>query len=225
MMYLSRLTLNPRNPGARRDAARPYGLHQTLRRSLDHLPDSERGPLLFRLEPERGPGGPVVLVQSAMEPQWDGLLANGYLLRADGPKPFTPSLTDGQRLRFRLLANPVKRVRVEGKKHAVRVPLTHPAFTAAQRDADPSLKGYLDWLNRQARSHGFQVVSVQDAPLPAARARPASEPVRKADIPHFGVRFDGLLQVADPHKLTAALRAGIGPAKAFGFGLLSVAPA
>jgi CRISPR-associated protein Cas6/Cse3/CasE subtype I-E len=38
------------------------------------------------------------------------------------------------------------------------------------------------------------------------------------------VQFDGYLQVIDPDKLLTALRQGIGPAKAFGCGLLSLAP-
>jgi len=39
------------------------------------------------------------------------------------------------------------------------------------------------------------------------------------------VRYEGLLQVTDPHLLVEAVRAGIGSAKGFGFGLLSLAPA
>jgi CRISPR system Cascade subunit CasE len=41
----------------------------------------------------------------------------------------------------------------------------------------------------------------------------------------LAVRFDGLLQVADPARLQAALRQGIGSGKGLGFGLLSLAPA
>jgi CRISPR system Cascade subunit CasE len=40
----------------------------------------------------------------------------------------------------------------------------------------------------------------------------------------FGaVVFDGMLEVSDPGRLRSALRHGIGSAKAFGFGLLSLA--
>ena len=46
----------------------------------------------------------------------------------------------------------------------------------------------------------------------------------KKDLPLFGVRFDGVLQVTDVGALVEAVRGGIGPAKAFGFGLLSLAP-
>ena len=46
----------------------------------------------------------------------------------------------------------------------------------------------------------------------------------KRDLTLFGVRFDGVLAVTDPDALTGAVRQGIGPAKGFGFGLLSLAP-
>jgi CRISPR system Cascade subunit CasE len=44
-------------------------------------------------------------------------------------------------------------------------------------------------------------------------------------LTHHAVRFDGLLVVTDPERLRHALRAGIGSAKGFGFGLLSLARA
>ena len=37
------------------------------------------------------------------------------------------------------------------------------------------------------------------------------------------VQFDGLLEVAEPDRLRAAVRQGIGSGKGFGFGLLSLA--
>ncbi len=210
-MYLSKLTLNPRNPGARRDVARPYELHRTLMRGLEHAPDDER--LLFRIEPERGPGGPIVLVQSSgTQPDWSPLLENGYLLRAEGPKPFAPHLEPGRRLRFRLTANPVKKV---GGK---RIPLIF------DHHEDEQVKTYWDWLYRQAERCGFRVLSAQDAPFRTASNRQKREDYEKHQIPHFGVRFDGVLEVLDPEWVVQAVRQGIGPAKAFGFGLLSLAP-
>ena len=208
-MFLSRLTLNPRNAGARRDLASPYELHRTFMRGLDA--HAGAGRLLFRLEPERRPGGPVVLVQSKVAPDWQPLLKNQYLLRADGPKAFAPDPRAGQTLRFRLMANPVKKV--DGR----RIPLTRDV---AQHEHD---KTYWGWLHRRAGMAGFEVLQAHDAPSRSTVHR--RERYEKQEIPHFGVRFDGVLRVADPAKLQKALRDGIGPAKAFGFGLLSVAPA
>ncbi|MEL7170368.1 MAG: type I-E CRISPR-associated protein Cas6/Cse3/CasE, partial [Bacteroidota bacterium] len=71
--------------------------------------------------------------------------------------------------------------------------------------------------------------SVTDAPFQLGRKRklkPASEIdiIAKERLGHFGVRFDGVLRVDNSVKVLDALRQGIGPAKAFGFGLLSLAP-
>ena len=206
-LYLSRLILNPLNPGARRDAARPYDLHRTLMRGIDGKHDER---LLFRLEPDSAPSGPVVLVQTETPPEWASLLANGYLLRADGPKAFNPVLQQGQMLTFRLWANPVKKV---GNK---RIPLKR-AEPKAEDDTT-----YWQWLLRQAERAGFAVVQARDAPSPTRRVG-EGRTLKKEEIPHFGVRFDGVLEVKNPEQVREALRHGIGPAKAFGFGLLSLA--
>ena len=53
---------------------------------------------------------------------------------------------------------------------------------------------------------------------------------RKGDGPErqvvsvFSVLFEGILEVADHERFCQVIRHGIGPAKALGFGLLSVAP-
>lgn len=64
---------------------------------------------------------------------------------------------------------------------------------------------------------------MQDATFYTASRRGKGHRYKKQNIPHFGVRFDGLLCVTDPETLVEAVRQGIGPAKAFGFGLLSLA--
>ena len=45
------------------------------------------------------------------------------------------------------------------------------------------------------------------------------------DITHFAVKFEGELVVTDPTRFAETLKNGIGSAKGFGFGLLSVARA
>ena len=219
-MYLSKLILNPRNPGVRKDVARPYELHRTLKRSVEGA--SEENRLLFRIEPPNGQreAGPVVLVQSShAAPEWAWMRENGYVLAVRGPKVFDVQVRPGQALTFRLTANPTVKKKVEGKRHSVRVPLIHDGPNSENHPT------YLDWLARKAGQHGFGVLRVQGAPFHVGMARQKRKQYNKADIPHFGVRFDGLLRVTDPDRLAEAVRDGIGPAKAFGFGLLSLAPA
>lgn len=224
-MNLSRLTLNPRNAASRRDVARPYEMHRTLCRAFAHADAACSGKngqppenrILFRIEPEPGRGGPVVLVQSEdVEPRWQPLLENEYLLRADGPKGLDPTLKKDQALRFRLVANPTKKV------NGSRVPLT---YDEKSDDMPDNFQTYWDWLHRRAEMAGFEVVQTQDVPFRSASNRVERNDYDKHQIPHFGVRFDGLLRVINPNDLSDALRKGIGSAKAFGFGLLTLAPA
>ena len=222
-MYLSRLALNPRSREAQRDLAGPYDLHRTLARVFPGAragrdgPNAERAAnhgLLFRAEPD-APGGPAVLVQSLVEPDWRAL-PTGYARRVDGPKAFAPDLREGQCLRFRLVANPTVKKRRDGKKNGARVPLVHDRAP----DGHPEVElGYLDWLERKAEAAGFAVDHVVDAPFEVRGG------AAKRGLSLFGVRFDGDLTVTDPSRLTDALRSGFGPAKGFGFGLLSLAPA
>ena len=212
--YLSRLTLNPENADVRRDLASPYELHRTLMRAF---PDGARGEgrLLFRVEPEGVGRGVAVLVQSHPEaPCWGFLRGmKDYACCVEGPKAMEPALCEGQRLRFRLVANPTKKVRNK------RVPLLHDGPNPKNHPT------YHDWLGRKAAQHGFEVLRVEDAPFRTVLPNRRKDTYDKKELPLFGVRFDGVLRVTDAEALLEAVRGGVGPAKAFGFGLLSLAPA
>ena len=223
-MYLSRLLLAPRSREARRDAADPYELHRTLARVFGGARADNDGPnarrtqghgLLWRAEPQ-APSGPQVLVQSLAAPDWRAL-PEGYARRVDGPTAFEPDPQAGQRLRFRLVANPTVKKRT-GKKNGTRVPLVH----ARAPEGSEATAGYLDWLERKAEAAGVSVDLGQtvDAPF-EVRTRKGGDGGHQITL--FGVRFDGTLTVDDPDALAGVLRSGVGPAKGFGFGLLSLA--
>jgi CRISPR system Cascade subunit CasE len=174
---------------------------------------------LFRVDPQSD-GRAVIIVQSAQEPDWEYAFHNaGYLLAAP---PEVKSLelvyAEGQRLQFRLLANPTRRLSknslgadgqpIDAKDIGKRVPV---------RDEQ-----LIDWLTRQGKSSGF--------------ATNEDDVLFQTGFIYFGkgqngdgqrlrsVRYDGVLTVTDPEKLRAAVAKGIGSGKAFGFGLLSIAP-
>jgi CRISPR system Cascade subunit CasE len=203
-MYLSKLTLNPR-PNTRavqRDLADPYQLHRTILRAFPHAADGGPGRVLFRLEASRDDNPPVLLVQSDKPPDWSVLAAiPGYLLRPPESKELVLRVRTGQRLCFRLRANPTVRRSADGKRHGLL------------RDQDQR-----QWLLRKAAESGFQPV---DFVVRAARRTEGGADKRKQT--HLAVDFEGILEVTDPEEFAAAVTAGIGPAKAFGFGLLSVA--
>lgn len=117
------------------------------------------------------------------------------------------------RYRFSLLANPTKKLRVDNpdgsrKKNGRRVPLT-------------SREDLIAWLERKAASGGFAVDTGTLRIVPRGR-----EYFHKSDAHglHAAVEFQGNLTVSDLALFRAAVTAGIGTAKAFGFGLLVLAP-
>ncbi len=209
-MYLSRIVMNPRNRRVRAELASVYELHRTIMQAFPQdLPAEER--VLFRVDTDRHTGVPTLLVQSVQEPSWGHLVeAGGYLLETPAEKnpdlkQVNLSLNGGQLLAFRLRANPTV------KRNGKRIPL----FDDEQQQ---------EWLERHAGAAGFQLMSVTAVPEGNQDTNKHSG-ASIMKMRHYAVRFDGLLQVTDPVACTDAVVAGIGPAKAFGFGLLSLAPA
>lgn len=237
-MHVSRLVLNMRNSQARRDAAAPYELHRTLiTRGFGQAVEG-KGRVLFRIEPEResyGHGGPVVLVQSSgVAPVWSEL-QSGYCLRIDGPRVFEPKIANGQLLAFRLLANPVARLRQRDESGNEIWTSSEKPHVRFRRRALLRPEEQQEWLDRQGMVHaadpdglmigGFRPRYVTMTPHTITHRRTGNiSHLNKHSIPHVGVQFDGVLEVTDAAAFRNTLARGIGTAKAFGFGYLSVAP-
>lgn len=222
-MYLSKLLLNPRSQQARRDAASAYEFHRTLARAFptpDGINYRSESQVLFRSELRLRNGKTSLtptlemLVQSQREPAWDQLPAN-YLMHSASTKVFDLSVTTGQEYAFCLVANPTRKVKRPGQTQGKRVAL--PDFTT-EEGVTPARA----WLARQGEQHGFDVLFLLTEASwlnePAAKTN-----YNKSRLPIYRVRYEGLLRVTDPEKLVAAVVNGIGPAKAFGCGLLSLA--
>lgn len=169
-------------------------------------------------------GGVVILVLSAVKPDWDYAFHNAAYLVAAPPevKPFSPSFKFGQRLRFRLLANPTRRL----SKYSLGAN-GQPAKKWANKEGKgmrvPVPENRLiDWLTRRAEKAGFsferESTSVSPSYVYISKAR------EEKGVRLRSVRYDGTLTVTDPTRFRKAMMQGIGSGKAFGFGLLSVAP-
>ncbi|MCL7462695.1 type I-E CRISPR-associated protein Cas6/Cse3/CasE [Pseudomonas sp. NW5] len=205
-MHLTRLTLDPRSALARRDLADPYDMHRTLTRAFVSGADDSPARFLWRLEAGSNAWAtPQLLVQSAMAGNWEVLQAlPGYLQCAAECRAMdqTAMLQPDRRFRFRLLANPT--VTRERKRYGL---------------VDESAQ--LDWLARQGERHGFAVLGA----LVTASERLNCQRKHSLGIVLQRVCFEGHLQVRDCDALAGALLGGIGPAKAFGCGLLSLGSA
>jgi len=207
-MYLSLLEIDPQSPIARTWLGNPYRVHQRL---LMAFPNAEPGRLLFRIEDEWVP--PRIIVQTEAQAGWDAAFGDfGVLASPVHQKTVDIDVAAGDVLRFRLRANPTKRLSAgcPGKKaDGPRVGL----FKEEEQRA---------WVERKASSAGFELLAVDVRPLSTivSRKNPAKDRSRQS---HLAVQFDGRLRVTTPHELDEAVRCGIGSAKAYGFGLLSLA--
>ncbi|HAM72628.1 MAG TPA: type I-E CRISPR-associated protein Cas6/Cse3/CasE [Verrucomicrobiales bacterium] len=119
-----------------------------------------------------------------------------------------------ERYRFSLLANPTRKVRVENadgsrKKNGRRMPLT-------QRD------DLVAWLGRKAETGGFHIERNSLRTIP--RGREFFHKDAHVHGMHAAVEFQGELTVTDAGQFRGTVVRGIGSAKAFGFGLLVLAP-
>jgi len=214
-----------------------------------HQTRGGNGGFLFRIDypanTERGGRRPVVLVQSASQPNWDdafGLTKDakddggrligdaGFLLAAppqsrevsfglDGETLTLscPSRPDqccrvrlGDLVRFRLRANPTRRAHDNGKRLRV----------------EPGLEAHADWLTSKLVDTGASPICIETfAPSWAYGWQGEHEPQGPRRMQWWSVLFEGSFRVGNTAALKALLESGIGSAKAFGFGLLSVAPA
>jgi CRISPR system Cascade subunit CasE len=231
-MYLSRLLLDPQRRDVQHDLGDVHALHRRLLtafplRSADEPGARAQFGVLYRLD-ERAVNAPQVLVQSQEQPDWT-LLPQGYLLDGlDNPacKPvddFYAALTPGTVLRFRLRANPTRRV--------FQLKDGEDAKWRGKRVELQGGDNCLAWLQRKGEQHGFALlvsgrqpafgdVRVTDEGKLQGRRAEQSGPIR---LTLAAVRFDGRLTITDVDRFRDALASGIGSGKAYGFGLLSVA--
>lgn len=202
-MYLTRLRLEPRSAQARRDLSDAYQMHKSLTRAF--APDEASKPerFLWRLETMGHDwSNPIVLVQSNQIADWSSLEERPQYLKQPAetkiltPEQFIQAQAD---YRFRLLANPT--VARDGRRYGL-----------AGEDEQ------LAWLARQGEKHGFDLKAAWISSSDVTKMRKASMSMQ---VQRAG--FEGVLHVRQSDLLIQALEAGLGPAKAFGCGLLSLA--
>ncbi len=205
-MYLSKLTLNPRNRLARPDTANPYKMHQTLSRILE--PEKN---YLWRLEDT------ILLVQSESKPDW-GQLEPGYLAQASESKVF--DLHDfalDRKYRFRLHANPTISKSIPQAERELR---KSGKPKTGKREGLYELEDQTAWLKRQASRSGFELLDFMVSNSDSWRIKKDnnSPPMTLAIA-----EFDGHLRITNLETFQTCVQTGLGHGKAFGLGLLSLA--
>jgi CRISPR system Cascade subunit CasE len=234
MPFLSRVYLNPLRTGAQRILRNPQALHAALLGGLSRQPVTER--VLWRLDTE--PHRMAVLVLTESRPSWEHLVEQAGWPGSDDPqalvRPYEPLLDQvvrGREFAFRLRANPVT---------STRNPLAPSAAQRKHLESAPQPRGVrvahrtaahqLTWLTERIEKWGFSLLtSAEGGPAVQLVARDrlsfsksAGEGRRRVTLQT--ATFDGLLRVEDAKCARDTLLAGVGPGKAYGLGLVTLAP-
>ncbi|WP_150236420.1 type I-E CRISPR-associated protein Cas6/Cse3/CasE [Nocardiopsis quinghaiensis] len=210
--WITRIQPDLRSREARRDLGSAVGMHHRL---MSLFPDGAGQEarrtfgVLFRAEDT--PGGPQVLLQSNTEPDLSRLPTHYGTGQTKDLSPLLDALEPGRHVRYRIAANAVRRpghtTRAKNDVNSV-VPLMGAA-------AD-------EWWARQAEASGLTVHSLDSQALDAARGERKEG---RHKIRHARTLFEGTAQINDADLLRERTIAGIGRGKAYGCGLLSLAPA
>lgn len=226
-MYITQMPLNPQRRSTRELVESPQRVHAAVLAGF--LPGApSRGRVLWRLDSDSVHDLNLFVV-STEAPSFDALAeqagwsANPVWRTADYGR-FLARLSAGQRWVFRLRGNPIRNVRDEGAsgggslQRGSRVPLI--------KEADQR-----EWLLTRSAGLGFEVVpgASGGSNLSVTQSR-RQRFGRRSDgeartVTLQTVQYDGVLEVTGADALRSALAEGIGGAKGYGCGLLTLAPA
>lgn len=203
-MYLSRLTLDPQSRRTHSELTYPYEMHRSLMKAFSFSEGKNNGRVLYQVDLKKHKENPVVYVVSEEEPQWYKLRETiEYIIDVKIRKDYPPKLEINQNLYFRLRANPT--VCRNSKRKGL--------FREEEQ---------LNWLSHKAKVSGFKIIDVRRID----ERNTTSKIHRQNNVTHQVniclALFEGIIQVVDLVKFSNSLKVGIGPAKAFGCGLLLI---
>jgi len=213
-MFLTKLTLEPTAYRAARLLGDTQQLHAAIAASF---PDGPGGRVLWRIEPADRSGQIRILVASPAGPDESELWERITTPDRAQTRPYGPlldRLAKGDRYRFRATLNPVK---THNGRHT-------PIFDRQNQTA---------WVARKLGGNGVSLnihspdldTDEPDVQMTGTRSDRFTRAGSPGTIELLKVTFDGSLTVTDPEKLRHGLCHGIGRAKGYGCGMLTLAPA
>ncbi|MBT1172410.1 type I-E CRISPR-associated protein Cas6/Cse3/CasE [Bifidobacterium sp. MA2] len=219
MTEFTRVVVDSRNRHAIRAMSSLERMHAIIARSLGQGAEQGMPRALWRLDAgRRGRACRLYVVASTVP---DGLvLAEELGVRPSDDiatcdyEPFLGRLECGQEWGFRLKANPTRSVP------------SKDASARGKREGILDIEKQKEWLFRQSRRAGFHMpINRLEMPeVMVGESRQTSFRRGESTVTLASATFDGVLVVDDPVLLRRALVQGIGRAKGYGFGLMTLLP-
>ncbi len=201
-MYLSKLALNLRHPGARQCLRNCQDMHRSL---LSAFQDCGVGRtraqvgMLYHLSQE---ASPTLWLSSLAKPNCKTLAQKGFSVAGiKDVSGLQQTLKAGTLLRFRLLAVPCKKVQGEGKNSKRRY---------LKQEEERS-----SWLARKAEQNGFYVHQSMECGERSIAGRKGEQALVLT-----AMEWTGVLEVTDTALFWKAFCEGLGAERAYGAGML-----
>lgn len=235
-MYLSRIEINPRRRETMRALASPQVFHAALEAAFPTRSDDKSGrELLWRIDSlNRGAHTAFyIIMQSVRKPDFTSVAEQFGWPASDQAQgetreygSFLAGLKNGQSWRFRLRANPVRHDPKRENGRLVR----------GKIQAHVTVDWQKWWLVKRAPSFGFALLTPDGKAAAVEYEKPCFD-MLALDVVHRETMnfrrgqervtlsmatFEGGLCVTDAETLAARMRQGIGRAKAYGCGLLTL---
>lgn len=225
MAYLSRLYLNPLRRRTQEFLRNPEKLHAAILNGIPTQPVTER--TLWRLEPNPTHRAEL-LVLTQTRPSWEALIEQAGWPNAEHPQARTADLTPlldtlhlGRAFRMRIRVNPVTAVKAP--------PPTRPEATPTRGRPIP-VKGNQQpaWLLDHLPRWGFQPLtnSIGEPELVQLERTIMQFPRKSSNtrVTLSAATFEARVTISDPGTATRSILNGVGRARAYGFGLITLAP-
>jgi CRISPR system Cascade subunit CasE len=208
-------------------------MHAAVLGGIAVQPVTER--VLWRLEQASHAWDLLVLTQS--KPSWEHLVeqagwpgADGGAARIASYDPLLALVMKGRQFRFRVRANPTSaKTRPDSptphQASVIEETSGHRGFRVGHRTASHQLEWFAARASDGAERWGFTVgsranprVAITERERLSFRRRPSAPLVTLETA-----TFEGLLEVTDPDRFVEVITGGLGGAKAYGCGLLTIA--
>lgn len=212
-MYLSRIALDVKRREAMLALASPQVLHGAVERSFNG--DSQR--ILWRVD-WLGDNC-YLLVLSAVPPDFAHIIEqfgdsdSRQRWETKAYDPLLARLQIGQKWRFRLRANPVHNSSAEKDEVSGRGRVYAHVTQEQQRQ----------WLLKHAEICGFQLKEDEFDVVDTQWKKFRKGGAEKMEVTLRMATFEGVLTISNPELFKQTLVSGIGRAKAYGCGLLTIA--
>lgn len=198
-MYLSKFIIHQENPSAKQAMRNVQDFHRNLMACF-HSSRQEAG-VLYRIN--LSAKMPLLYVMSKIAPQ-NARKEIIELLESRPIDSYIESIKTGNIFSFDICTIPSKKISREGKKNSARITLK----PEGER---------IKWLQRKADDAGFRILTIQEMECVNTYGEKKAE---KNEIFLEGYHYQGQLIVEEEEKFRRAYCDGIGPDKAYGYGML-----